>query len=287
MTTYEERIEDFWAFCTERHSAYERRAAGQPFPWSEMQFLATHRFTNIYRELDAGTRWIRANRPPMIRSAYAGVFAYSLYRWLNFPATFEAIGFPDLTKKSIDDWHAALMWRVESGINCNTSRHRTPHPKRLGDWALQFLDRDFRRTIEGDLILAFNGVELAGQLVENVKGIGPFFAVQVVADLIRDPYFAPRDKDTFMPLAVGSRMAADYIITGEHPIIGGNAGGNPTPRETLLLTDLHDEQPKAIGDMGPDKQGPMTYTDIEHALCEAYKYFRLREGKPARANRYP
>ncbi len=55
------RVDEVFAFVHERHQIYLRRQAGQPKPWTANPILQQYRFTNVYRELDRVTIWIREN----------------------------------------------------------------------------------------------------------------------------------------------------------------------------------------------------------------------------------
>ena len=52
-------LKDFWYWVNERHSIYLRKAAGDPRPWTKDPILQRYKFTNVFRELDMGTKWLR------------------------------------------------------------------------------------------------------------------------------------------------------------------------------------------------------------------------------------
>lgn len=87
-------------------------------------------------------------------------------------------------------------------------------------------------------------------------------------------------RDTPVNLAVGSRMAVHLLRTGEFTV---NTSADATMRhikgvsaaEDVVLHHLHTVQPAL------DRR--MTHTDIEHALCEWYKYRSIQTGRPAKA----
>lgn len=54
-------LDRLYDFMHERHLIWMRRNAGQPFPWTTDPILGNQFFTNVYRELDKDTIWIRDN----------------------------------------------------------------------------------------------------------------------------------------------------------------------------------------------------------------------------------
>ena len=53
------RIYDlYWYFAAERQRAFERRVAGQPWPWSNDPILQVFKFCNVYRAADRVSQYI-------------------------------------------------------------------------------------------------------------------------------------------------------------------------------------------------------------------------------------
>ena len=99
---------DFNNYMIERHSIYERRAEGQPYPWTDDPILKEYSFCNVYRELDRVTIWIRENW----REPYADhpnlPFAMAMARQINWPDTLQEIGFPE-------HWNPARIKAIMQG----------------------------------------------------------------------------------------------------------------------------------------------------------------------------
>lgn len=85
------RFDEFFATARERQSIFLRRAAGMPRPWTEDPVLHRYPITNVFREQDKTTKWLREN----VRSRYAGkpelLLATVVFRWFNRISTGEAI----------------------------------------------------------------------------------------------------------------------------------------------------------------------------------------------------
>lgn len=84
-------LERFVHWIGERHRIYERRAAGEPKPWTDDPILQTQYFTNVYRELDKTTVWFRENVRDPLRYDPGVIFATVAFRWFNLIATGEVL----------------------------------------------------------------------------------------------------------------------------------------------------------------------------------------------------
>src|SRR3989442_13280131 len=90
----ESRVLDFFRFIAERHLMFVRRVIyHQPPPWTQDPILARTYTTNVYRELDRGTRYLIRNILPHASAAPMDTFWNVLvYRMFNWAATYEALG---------------------------------------------------------------------------------------------------------------------------------------------------------------------------------------------------
>ena len=53
------RIHDiYWRFASERHATFERRVAGEPFPWTEDPILQEYKFCNVFRAADRVSQYM-------------------------------------------------------------------------------------------------------------------------------------------------------------------------------------------------------------------------------------
>jgi hypothetical protein len=80
-------LEPFIYFCKERESIRVNKDRGASPPWSADEILTNYRFTNVNRESDRVTVWIRQN----IREPYADNpnlwILLCMARWINWPDT--------------------------------------------------------------------------------------------------------------------------------------------------------------------------------------------------------
>lgn len=78
-----DKVDEFFSFAVERHKIYLRRQERDTRPWTSDPILNEWYFTNVYRELDATTRWFRHNVRDPLRADNAVLPATVLFRWFN------------------------------------------------------------------------------------------------------------------------------------------------------------------------------------------------------------
>src|SRR6185437_15144212 len=81
-------------FLKERHQIWIKKERGDPRPWTSDPILRHYRFTTNYRETDKTTIWIAKHwREPHKHEPFTW-FALAVARYINWPPTLEAIGYP-------------------------------------------------------------------------------------------------------------------------------------------------------------------------------------------------
>jgi hypothetical protein len=104
-------------FMVKRDALRRNKEAGNPWPWSDDPILNTYRFTNVKREHDRTTRWMRSHwtGPNASRPSGEIIFNCALFRYFGNVKFLEAIGWqtawgPDLQRQIAD---LAKQWREE------------------------------------------------------------------------------------------------------------------------------------------------------------------------------
>jgi hypothetical protein len=110
------QLNAFVGFIAERHAIYQKRAAGQPAPWTDNPILARWSFCNMYRHLDRTTAWIWDNWCRPHADDPDLWFAMVIARLINRIETLDALGYP-------------VPWDPEHFITVMASR---PEGKRYG-----------------------------------------------------------------------------------------------------------------------------------------------------------
>jgi len=272
-------VHDLVDFIVARHAIYLARQDGKPKPWTDDIILQHYRFCNVYRELDTVTQWISSHCRP-----HAGEpdqwFAFAVARWVNWPDTLAAIGYPVPWNKK--KFIGALTKRREMGEKVwtgaymiGTQGNAMDKPLFIAEGVLEPLwqQRKELRPRKGDTLDSFSRRIIA------VKNQGRFMVGQIVADAkYQDPILkeAP-DWDTWAVSGPGSRR-------GLNRIVGRDKDKGWDERAWLAtLSDLR----VSVNDLLPPWMERLHAQDLQNCLCEFDKYERVRLGEGRPRSLYP
>jgi len=264
----------FWYWINERHRIYLRKESGEKPPWTDDEILRTYYFTNVFRELDAVTVWIRENwREPYAEHPNLW-FAMCVARCINEPSTLEALGFPEY-------WDAESAREIMLGLQADGKRLYSPayvisncgntcdKPMFTCTYVLKPIWDAQPVPEDSDNLQSYH------KRLIQFMGMGGFMAYEVVSDLRWTRYF-----DT-----------ADDILTWANPGPGCKRGINrlygwppKTPiSDTQALSVMRSLLEKS-GDCIESYVPQLEMREVEHSLCEFDKYMRayLGEGTPKR-----
>jgi hypothetical protein len=305
----------FLAFVHKRQMVWKARSEGQPKPWTEDRLLSRYLFCNIYRELDRGTIYFRAAveavLPPLPTASCAtggggGVgggddgaslehlqrllWLSIVYRLMNKIETFELwsrsrIGRtagkgekgPRAKVPAVEDlepFAKFLKAQRKKGVVLFTSAHQV-----MG------LDRYVAtlRAVRAQLPklaqrLHANRADLRAcfETLQALPNVGPFFAWQVVCDLIEEPrLLADGVANTWCQLGPGAKRGLARIFP--HALLCGAADAELDA--SLALVQVHRAAFAALDLPFPYFDGrPLTLKEVEHALCEFEKYCNHMKG---------
>lgn len=286
----------FWGFVVKRHEVWHRRYVLQDKPpWTDDDILASNHFTNMYRELDPGTKHIvdvlAAHPAAPLQDK---LFNVALYRLALHEGSQRAIGW--LKAREFDALRFAEKLRtLESPYTSayTVSNYGRSEPKHvvMADVAGQAAKKV--PGIAADLYMC-QGRKEAHDAMTELHGWGDFLAFQVLVDLA---YKLP---DPFDPTGTPTVPWSNYR--------GWAAAGPGTQRGLRhLWPDLPPaqfnaamalleercmfefERRRAVGTMPTvpgtermvsDKKRPipLSRANIANCLCEFSKYVRLRDG---------
>lgn len=273
---------EFWAFVDERERIRARRAISQPWPWTSDPVLRDHHFTNVRRSDDPGTRrmvtLLRAlsdagsPREDLLLTTYC-------YRLLNRPATTERHGLPHPSKEGLDGWFRDLDAAREAGESLGSQWHQTFYD-RFKKHAYSFL---YDVELSDQVWQAEDGQEAVRILVDHGYGLGPFFGIQVVADLAEAQVGTAFGRDTMMPVSAGSRIGLQILDGVMDPELLDNATyeRSAAGRRTRDLRIRGPEQQRIRELVAARPDLRLTPVDVEHVLCEWSKYWLIKTDSPA------
>lgn len=274
------------SFMEERHEMYIRRfVRNEPPPWSEDPAMRLVFLTNVYRELDRVTIWIRENIREPFAESKALWHMLTAARLVNLPETLE-----ELIKRGVwekDRFHRerfefTMKSLQDEGKKIYTNAYMLwgGLDKGRPKWDLQAEHLELMWDMRDSVEAALGGTlhEAWAELL-NYPSLGGFVAYEVVCDLRYTRYL---------------RDAPD-IMTWTHPGPGAKRGLNwilGRDREAPISMD------KAIREMvrlhekiAPEwpHDPPLELREIEHSLCEYDKLvsYKILAKRPKRFYQEP
>jgi hypothetical protein len=278
------RVKELFAFIQEREAIYQRRAAGQPKPWTKDKILSNYRFCNMYRENDTVTKWIADHwRTPNAAEPDLW-FAMTVARLLNNTDALSAAKYPvPWTPKRSRQWRSILLERQKIGFgNFNAAYRVVSGPSFAGVQTVDYLadhvlpelwrNRTEIRPRKDDTLATFN------ERLRNYRGMGSFIAAQIIADMkYVEPLKSATDFWSWAAPGPGSRKGLNYVC-----------GRSPE-------THWQDEEWRSQLGVLQAKIDPLVRAacmprlhaqDLQNCLCEFSKYERTRLGEGRPKQRY-
>lgn len=289
----------FWDFVTERQRIWHaRRVAGEPAPWTEDPILRDKRFTNVYRLLDKGTLFPLYEIIAGPGSDQERVFQVVAYRLLNRIDSYLALRQP-LAKWNRQAFEAGVAARRDAGLPVLTAAF-VPVTMVTGGHGEKGVLPKIAGAIEvvrgriGDFVTELRSCatpQEAHQAIRNMGGLyktGPFISYQILLDLM---YPAKDDGTAVLP-----QLDADswvYMGPGSTKSIGTTAKQLGLKAHELCGV-WHEMQYDALESRGfkflRARNGApvgLSLADVEHGLCEWYKYRNLLKGGNVKPNAGP
>lgn len=260
----EDPVKSFFDWCKERESIREKRANGEPPPWTDDPILRRGRFLNVFREDDRGSRAVRRFCEPVKDSLPTLIHALFFARWCNQQTTLDELTYRDLERSGHLREH--LLHEVDQPW------YSEAYPVEPVHWDGEEYDRldacvdlfsrivDFLvervRSADGDVKKATDGINEQFQMDNDF----PIF--MAVVDI---PWFRPDviDPDSPVPTGIGAKpyldRLQDYLDTSDHE----------STMETMI--ELQEEY-------WPEAKRRFHPVDIEYLSCELRKYFSYKNG---------
>lgn len=264
----------FWRFAFERHRVYQRRVAGEPYPWTNDSVLSSYRFTNVYRAADrVSQHLIRMMYSYRDASDDTLFFRTILFKIFNKIDTWESIvcnmGLPTADqfdysrcdellaeRRRIGKTIYSAAYIMPSGGNSDAPKHRM-HLGLLRRMVNDRLPGKLRRT---------RSLRDAYALLLEYPTLGPFLAFQYAIDL---------NYTTLM-----SHSEWSFVVAGPGALDGlskcFDSLGEYTPEDAILwLSDLQDEEFRRDNlDFNGLWGRSLRPIDVQNLLCEVSKYTR-------------
>lgn len=267
----------FFAFMVEREKVRLRKEAGEPWPWTADKILQTYRFTNVKREHDRTTRWMRANwtGPNANRPAAEIIFNCGLFRYFGTAEFAEVLGWqhrydPDRII-AVAEMQRQLGGKVFTGayiipsVGSRSAKHEAVAKLVMGPlWNASEELATIARTTKSWAAV--------GQHLRKLPGFGGtgFMAKELLQDVMQTPVLHDAiDRNSWCPLGPGARRGLNRVHD--------RVRDRQIP-ESVLLSELTMLFALAVASM-PQFMPPLELHDIQFQLCEFDKYERVRLGQ--------
>ena len=269
----------FVYFITEREDIRILKEAGFDKPWTDDSLLATTRFTNIDREKDKVTRWIREH----IKFDIDLIPKIYLSRIFNRIESLELVDWSKPVVNICDDY----IGMVDSDRNLpqnNAYMITGAVPRDEGDSKFKIYCKLCKNRCEEMSNLSYidNCQEMYDALLQLGRvGIASFLAGQIIADVKNtkgSSLYNASDKNTFVCHGPGSMRGLSYYT-----------GKKITPNNFLIeFRDVH-EDVLMILDKNNRRDIVLQLLDaqnFQNCLCEFSKYCKLLDNPKAKHRIY-
>ena len=304
---HEENLQLFWHWIAQRQRAfYRRHALRAPPPWCDDPIVAGNHFTNVYRELDPGTKWVvrQVHMNPRLHLSEI-VFLNVAYRLFGTEEVFEALGItakmgpvhPMLPDQFDEDWLAKqLQGRMDAGLTAFTPAYMVsnygraqPKPVVIANVLAQAATH-WDETFHALRWPKAQGRRAAWAALNTVYGVGRFLAFQVLVDLC---YPVPGLGKSVLEGVTGHAFSNDdWVIAGPGAVRGlelllPNAklsGGRDDEAIAKLVRMQREPLERLHMHWLRDRRNDPILVDrsnMQNCLCEFSKYMRLRAGADA------
>ena len=280
----EEMVHQFFDFMAAREALRLKKETGAPWPWSDDPILNTYKFTNVKREHDRTTRWMREHwtGPNDNRPAGEIIFNCALFRYFGTMEFAEAIGWqsewsPSRVIKSAHD-------RSENGERVFTGAYIIPTMGKRGPKApvvCEFILSPLWEVKDeiAEIALQTRSWRETAERLMKMPGFGGtgFMTKETLQDVIQTPVLSDAtDRNSWCPAGPGARRGLNRIR--ERPL------KEQISEERALneMVKLFALAPSYLPNFMPD----IELHDIQFQLCEFDKYERVLNGEGHPKSKY-
>ena len=286
-----------FGYIAKRHSIYKRRfLEGMKAPWTKDPILREFRFTNVFRDLDIGTKYFVDTILPKCTNPKMVIFNAIIYRFINNIKTINHLGIQDPDNFSIELFECKLRDWKNDGNRVFTNAYMVS-----GYWSINpgmdkitktctimgWIHKDIRKITAQimageDWVDKWESSDVTYKTLLNIKGLGVFLAYQIGVDL---GYWNPKifNEDLYTIAGPGCRNGLKLVFRDK--------GDYSWEDLILFLVKNQNKVWKELG-LDPDEifnDRPIRRLNLmamENCLCEISKYLRAFYNKGRPRNKY-
>lgn len=267
MLTENQKLFVYWV--TERESIRKKKEAGLPAPWTDNPVMQETYFTNVNREDDKVTRWIRNNWKYEGRFKECYDFAMVVARLFNNVETLKAISQP---VDDLEDWlfdaESVLLSRRTDNKQIWGGAYMITTNRVKYDKILYFTETLLKLALYPNFAHNKSTLEASFNFIRSYRGFGPFLSAQIVADLkntVGHPMYNAPDKITFSMEGVGSLRGLNWFF--EEKVTDKNYHEKIKEAYELIEFELEDEILNIL-----------CMQNFQNCFCEFDKFMRVSKG---------
>ena len=271
---------DFIHWINERHRIYCRKEEGLPWPWTEDEILQKYKFTNVFRELDKTTVWMRENltNPNANKPHALMIYNCAVFRMFGTMEMCEAIGGwqeyhnPEHLKRTARG-RLDNKQKVFTGAYIITNQGKKDPKENIVVDEFLFAIWDYRQLLSD--VAGRGEIQQMHQNLGKLSGWGGggFMAYELVSDLRYTPVLEnATDINTWANAGPGAKRGLNRVFGRPLKFTSKMHNWN---REMIFLLKIVNEEKESF-------VPTLEMREIEHSLCEFDKYQRVKngEGKP-------
>lgn len=276
--------ERFFDFMCKREGLRLRKDAGEPWPWSHDDILNTYKFTNVKREHDRTSRWMREHwtKPNEHRPAGEIIFNCALFRYFGTSDFAAALGWQQSWSASriiaLARERSIKRLRVFTGAYIiPTLGFRGPKSEAVARLILSPLWS--ARDELAHVALETRSWRATAEAMRRMPGFGGtgFMTKEVLQDVMQTRVLGDAiDRNTWCPAGPGARRGLNRLA-GRHVKASASEG-----QFLSEMTYLFEGSSKFL----PVWMPPLELHDVQFQLCEYDKYERVRTGEGRPKSRY-
>jgi hypothetical protein len=274
MRLIEANVNEYFATARERYEILVRRLHGEGPPWTNDPIFLTWRFCNLFRESDKVTVWIREHVRSVIADEDNILTAMVVCRFFNRIETLEKLWENGIVFEWNTDLVKGLLRKVSPVVGA-AYMIKTPTGMNKLDgvcWIVDQIAIDQAKIVAA--IRANPTLEAATRIIQQYPFIGPFIAYEVVSDLRYTPLlFNAPDIMTWANAGPGACRGLSWLITGNDMTLKYNSKAAREESVKLMQELLERSQSE---DYWPAAWPRWEMREVEHWLCEYYKYVRVK-----------
>lgn len=255
------KIWDLFEWINERHAIWCRRNRGDARPWTTDIIMRQRRFTNVFRQLDRGTVHLRMMLVNCPKELVPWVVVwYRMFNQIDHAIEWVA---REAVPHSVAELMKYMQERRRKGKRLYSSAHRVGAAAQSTKYVRRSLQEVWEACQELCDLANSNGMRVLYERLLRLPLIGRFTAYEVVCDLRHILMKSPVDALMWSVPGPGARRGLELCNL-------------PSTADSVI--ELFNEAPSRLSsEMMKHLNGtwpPFEPQEIEHSLCEYFKYER-------------